>query len=67
MHVHVKYVLTINLILKKNRHYMCSKKDVPLFLPLSSYLGAKWEQKQGLQGGLDVHVPRPIDSYTRFP
>jgi hypothetical protein len=38
---------------------MCSKKDVPL-LPLSSYLGVKQGQKQRLQGGLDVHVPRPI-------
>jgi hypothetical protein len=38
---------------------VCSKKDVPL-LPLSSYLGANQGQKQGLQGGLDEHVPRPI-------
>ncbi len=48
-----------------------SKKDVPL-LPLSSYLGVKQWQKQGLQGGLDVHVPRPIGciwffTYTRVP
>jgi hypothetical protein len=28
-------------------------------LPLSSYLGAKRGQKQRLQGGLDVRVPRP--------